>query len=232
VARRFTRALREAGLRVLPWVVGYAHRHLGRTGAWLERTARGLARLVARSGADGVHLDVEPPFGSFGQIPGAWLAALAARVRALRPDALISFAIHPVRTPAFPRGLDPAEVRPLLRVADQVVVMMYDTAIADPGVFARAIAEQVEALGDLAAGGRARLWMGAAAYPRHRARRFRHLHRPEVENVAATASALRSALRLSPHRTRWMGVAVFAEYSAQPEDWEALGRAWGGDPRR
>lgn len=228
-ARELVRRLRRAlpGIRILPWVYGDARRHLGRGQRWLRRTARRLARLVAHSGADGIHLDVEPPFGSFGQIPGARIAALVRELRRRAPGALVSVAIHPLRTPSFPRGLKARLVSPLVEVADQIVVMMYDTAMADPERFRRAVAEQVDALGRLAAGHRARLWMGAAAYPRHRAPRWRRLHDPRVENVAQTTAAFRSALAASAHAGRWMGVALFAHYSARDDDWEALRRGWG-----
>lgn len=227
-ARSLVRRLaRQApGVKVLPWVIGFTHRHLGRGQRWIDRTSRGLARLVARSGSHGVHLDIEPPFGSFGQLPGRRLADLARALKRRRPAALISFAVHPVATPSFPRGLRPENVRPLLAVADQVVVMMYDTALADPRRFARAVSEQVEVLGRLAAGHRVGMWLGAAAYPAHRGRRWRRLHQPQVENVAATARALTAALRASAHAARWRGIAVFARYSARQRDWEALGALW------
>jgi hypothetical protein len=228
-ARALVRGLRAAspGIRILPWISGYAHRHLGRGRAWRSRTARSLARLVRASGTHGIHFDIEPPFGSFGQIPGERLARLARAFRRAAPRSLVSFAIHPLATPSFPRGLARREVSALLAIADQVVVMMYDTAIADRALFRRAVVEQVRALAALARErGRARLWMGAAAYPAHRAPRFRALHDARIENVAGTAAAFREAVQEEHARDRWAGLAVFAHYSARPEDWRAL-RAMG-----
>jgi hypothetical protein len=231
-APTFVRRIKAAhpALRVLPWVVGYTHRHLGRGPLWITRTARALARLLDQSGADGVHLDIEPPFGSFGQIPGARVASLARALRSLRPGALISFALHPVATRSFPRGLRPHNVRPLLEVADQVVVMMYDTGIRDAKRFARAVQEQVERLGTVARGTAARLWMGAAAYPAHRSRRFRTLHDPTVERAGPTSRALREALAIAADRSRWAGIGLFAHYSASTADWDELRKAWEADP--
>jgi hypothetical protein len=223
-AARFVAALHAQSprIRILPWVSGYAHRHLGRGARFAERTARRLAQLVNESGADGIHIDIEPPFGAFGQIPGERIARLGHAFRRHAPGKLVSLAIHPMRTASFPRGLDPSHVRPLLAVADQVVVMMYDTGISRGDVFCRAIAEQVAALGRLAEGaGRVRLWMGAAAYPRH-GRRFRALHEPAVENVAMTTRSLRETVRGSPGAGPWVGIAVFAHYSARPSDWAPL----------
>jgi hypothetical protein len=227
--RAFVRGIKvgNPALRVLPWVIGYTHRHLRRGSVWIRRTARALARLLDQSGADGVHFDIEPPFGSFGQIPGARVASLARALRSLRPKALVSFALHPVATGSFPRGLRPDSVRPLLEVADQVVVMMYDTGIGAERKFARAVQEQVARLGELARGTAARLWMGAAAYPAHRSKRFRALHHPTVERVGPTARAVREALAISADRSRWVGIALFAHYSASAADWDELRVAWG-----
>ncbi len=154
--RRFLAiARREApGLRILPWVgglrVGYRRQREG-TIALADLVQR--QRIVAEcrglidEGFDGVHLNVEP-------VPDSnvdFLALLRALRTAVDPGILSVSAIRPgpVALPFAPNFFwTPAYYGRVASVADQIVVMAYDTALPTAPAYRRYLAWSAETVSE------------------------------------------------------------------------------------
>jgi hypothetical protein len=117
-------------LRVLPWVGGVLGEHvfLG-SPSWRRTFTADVARLLEdHPRMAGIHLNVEPlPSGS-----DAYLALLEELRQALPPDKLLSVAAYPpplIWQPGLDVHWNRAYYQKVAHHADQIVVMMYDTAL-------------------------------------------------------------------------------------------------------
>lgn len=217
------------GLKIIPWVYGFLNKHAfpERT-RWRSRAARDIIHLVGKLGADGIHMDVEPKFGSFGQIPGRAMARLLQILRRKAGRLFISLALHPLKSPSFSRGLEPASAQMLVAFADQITVMAYDTAISRARRFRHMVTEQIGLWQKLAflEKSRCRFLMGTATYDRHSNRRFRQLHDPRVENIRNTALGVAAGISLLSRPHSWDGLALFAGYTTDIKEWRTFKEYW------
>ncbi len=119
-----------AGVRVMPWVGGVLNKHVSLRSSLWRRTftadVRGLLEDHPRLA--GIHLNIEPlPSGN-----PAYLTLLEELRQAMPPDKVLSVAAYPppiVWQSGAEVHWDRATYQQVAQRVDQVVVMMYDTAL-------------------------------------------------------------------------------------------------------
>jgi spore germination protein YaaH len=180
-------------------------------------------RGLIDEGFDGVHLNVEPvPDNSL-----EFLALLRSLQTAVHPGILSVSAIRPgaVALPFAPNFFwTPAYYGRVARIADQIVVMAYDTALPTANAYRRYLAWSAqtvsEALDD--ASSECRVLMGVPTYdPRGM------MHREGVETPENALAGIVQGLRGRSGGT-FEGVALYAEWTTSEEDWDVYDRVWRG----
>jgi hypothetical protein len=216
-------------MKVLPWVgglrVGYRRSKPGTIDlADLGQRQRIVAecRGLMDEGFDGIHVNVEPVANG----DDDYLALLRALRAAVGTGILSLSATRPgPMAPAFaPNFFWTADYYArIAETADQVVLMTYDTAIPTPGLYRRYVgyaAAMVTA--DLARSSRARVLVGIPTY-----KDSGLMHRKGVETPENALIGVVSGLRGRAGGT-FEGVALYAEWTTDPEDWAVYERVWRG----
>jgi len=217
-------------LRVLPWVgglrVGYRRQRSG-TISLSDLTQR--QRIVAEvrglmdEGFDGIHLNIEPI--NNGNVE--YLALLRALRTAVGPGRVLSLAATrpgPVGIPLAPNFVwSPDYYARVAAVADQIVIMAYDTAIPTPPLYRRYLAWATASVAGalVASGSDARVLMGVPTYED-----YGLMHRAGVETLDNALLGVVDGLRGLGAGGTFEGVALYAEWTTDPEDWEAYERVW------
>jgi hypothetical protein len=230
-ARRLVAAIhREApSAKVIAWVFA-GNRRVTDTGvgevelgnAAVRRRMVGEARwLVTNCGFDGVQWDYEicddgdPHF----------LALLRETRAALPPGRLLSAAV-PIWLPApFERwGWSEHYFAQVAAHCDQVAVMCYDTGIYLPRGYVCLVRQQaIHVTRTIARGdSRCRVLLGLPSYGRGGLS-----HHAYAENLRLALKGVREGLA-DPRadRSAFAGVALFADYTTQPEEWETYRSLW------
>ena len=218
-------------MKVLPWVGGL------RLGTRRQRPGTlGLGdlgqrqRIVAEcrglidEGFDGIHLNVEPVDDGNDD----YLALLRA-LRTAVGDHILSLSTirpGPFSLPGAPNFLwTPAYYGRVAAIADQVVVMGYDTGLPTASLYkrytawaaARVTSELVEHRS------RARVLLGIPTYDE-----VSLMHRAGVETPANAISGIVSGLRGLGGGGTFEGVALYAEWTTDSADWAVYERLWRG----
>jgi len=217
-------------LRVLPWVgglrVGYRRQRSG-TISLSDLTQR--QRIVAEvrglmdEGFDGIHLNIEPI--NNGNVE--YLALLRALRTAVGPGRVLSLAATrpgPVGIPLAPNFVwSPDYYARVAAVADQIVIMAYDTAIPTPPLYRRYLAWATASVAGalVASGSDARVLMGVPTYED-----YGLMHRAGVETLDNALLGVVDGLRGLGAGGTFEGVALYAEWTTDPQDWEAYERVW------
>jgi Glycosyl hydrolases family 18 len=232
--RAFLAAAREAapGLRVLPWVggvrVGYRRTRPGTVDLGdLGQRQRIVAecRGLIDEGFDGVHVNVEPV--DDGNVE--FLALLRALRTAVGPDHTLSLsAIRPAPfpVPGMPNFFwAPEYYARVAAVADQIVVMAYDTALPTPALYRRYIAYAASSTTSALSGGpsRARVLMGVPTYTE-----TGFMHRAGVETMENALLGVVAGLRGVGGGGTFEGVALYAGWTTDAREWEVYERVWRG----
>jgi phosphopantetheinyl transferase (holo-ACP synthase) len=231
--RRFLAVSRRAApsIRVLPWVgglrVGYRRQRVGSLDlADLVQRQRIVAecRGLMDEGFDGIHLNVEPV--DDGNVD--FLSLLRALRTAVGTGILSVSAIRPgpMRVPVAPNFFWTPDY--YVRVAhdtDQVVVMSYDTAIPTPALYRRYAAYAASTLTTRlhAADARARVLVGVPTYDETGL-----MHRADVETLENALVGVVAGLRGQGRGGTFEGVALYAEWTTDEEEWSAYERFWRG----
>jgi hypothetical protein len=216
-------------MKVLPWVgglrVGYKRSKPGTIDlADLGQRQRIVAecRGLMDEGFDGIHLNVEPIANG----DDDFLALLRALRAAVGTGMLSLSATRPgPMAPAFaPNFFWTADYYArIAETADQVVLMTYDTAIPTPGLYRRYVAYAAAMVtADLARSSRARVLVGIPTY-----KDSGLMHRKGVETPENALIGVVSGLRGRAGGT-FEGVALYAEWTTDPEDWAVYERVWRG----
>jgi hypothetical protein len=216
-------------MKVLPWVgglrVGYKRSRAGTIDlADLGQRQRMVAecRGLMDEGFDGIHLNVEPiPNGNDDFV--ALLRALRASVGTgiLSLSATRPGPIAPAIAPNFFWTAD--YYARIADAADQVVLMTYDTALPTPGLYRRYVAyASATVTANLARSSRTRVLIGIPTYDETGL-----MHRKDVETPENALLGVVSGLRGRAGGT-FEGVALYAEWTTDPEDWEVYERVWRG----
>jgi glycosyl hydrolase family 18 (putative chitinase) len=216
-------------MKVLPWVgglrVGYKRSRPGTIDLGdLGQRQRIVAecRGLMDEGFDGIHVNVEPVANG----DDDYLALLRALRTAVGTGILSLSATRPgPMAPAFaPNFFWTADYYARIAdTADQVVLMTYDTAIPTPGLYRRYVAYAAAMVtANLARSSRARVLVGIPTY-----KDSGLMHRKGVETPENALIGVVSGLRGRAGGT-FEGVALYAEWTTDPEDWAVYERVWRG----
>jgi hypothetical protein len=217
-------------LRILPWVgglrVGYK-RHRRGTVSLADLTQR--QRIVAEvrglmdEGFHGIHLNVEPV--NDGNVE--FLALLRALRNAVGPGRTLSLAAirpGPMGIPFAPNFVwSPDYYARVSAVSDQIVIMAYDTAIPTPPLYRRYLTWSTASVAGalVASGSDARVLMGVPTYED-----YGFMHRRGVETIDNALYGIVAGLRGLGAGGTFEGVALYAEWTTDDEDWAAYERIW------
>jgi hypothetical protein len=236
--RAFLAAARSVSpdFQVLPWVgglrVGWRRTRAGTINlADLAQRQRMVAEVrgLIDEGFDGIHLNVEPV--DDGNVD--YLALLRALRTAVGPDHTLSVsATRPGPFALFfaPNFLwSPGYYARVGALADQLVVMAYDTGLPTPGLYRRYVAwaarETTHTLVESKA--RARVLIGIPTYDETGI-----MHRAGVETPTNALLGVISGLRGVGGGGTFEGVALYAEWTTDDAEWAAYERLWRGRPAR
>ncbi|HEY7514896.1 MAG TPA: glycosyl hydrolase family 18 protein [Vicinamibacteria bacterium] len=232
--RAFLASARRAapGLKVLPWVgglrVGYRRQ---RPGSLDLRDLGQRQRIVAEcrglidEGFDGVHLNVEPVDDGNDDFL-ALLRALRPAVGDARILSLSAIRPGPVAIPGAPNFVwTPGYYARVAAVADQVVVMAYDTALPTSALYRRYTAWAAGAVTRelVARRSRARVLLGIPTYDESGL-----MHRKGVETPENAIPGIVAGLRGLGGGGTFEGVALYAEWTTDATEWAAYERLWRG----
>jgi hypothetical protein len=215
-------------LKVLPWVGGIRRGtrrsiDLGDLGQRQRIVAE--CRGLIDEGFDGIHVNIEP----LDDGNDDFLALLRALRTAVGPDRILSLAVmppSPFAIPTAPTFLWTTDYyRRVAGVADQIVVMAYNTALPTQSLYRRYVAYAAEAgtKAILKAHSPARLLMGVPTYDEHGL-----MHRAGVETPENAILGIVAGLRGLGGGGTFEGVALYAEWTTDPEEWAAYDRLWRG----
>jgi hypothetical protein len=218
-------------MRVLPWVgglcVGYKRTRNG-TIDLLDLSQR--QRIVAEcrglmdEGFDGIHLNVEPvPNGA-----DNFLALLRALRPAVGSAGILSVTVTrpaPYSVPTTHNFLwTPGYYARVAAVADQLVVMGYDTALPTRALYQRYMAYVAQtATSALASNARARVLIGIPTYDATGL-----MHRAGVETIDNALLGIVWGLRKSGSDGTFEGIAVYADWTTGDAEWRTYETLWRG----
>lgn len=209
-------AERAPELGVHPWTGGVYERDIDlNDGPRLQRWMDEVLALPIQ----GVQLNVEP----MPEQP-AYLALLRAW-KARLGDRTLSVAAYPPPTPLHPFPdvhWSLAFLREVCLIADELAVMAYDTALAEPQPYTALVAEWTRALATLPPPeeGGCLIWIGVPAYEDDVG-----WHRPDAETLAAGIAGVNRALDEAwPAHVR--GVALYASWTLDAEEWATYDADW------
>jgi spore germination protein YaaH len=184
-------------------------------------------RGLVDEGFDGVHVNVEPV--DDGNVE--FLALLRALRTAVGADRLVSVsAIRPAPfalplAPNFAWSLD--YYGRVAAVADQVVVMAYDTALPTTGLYRRYVAYAAAAVTRtlVERRSRARVLMGVPTYDETGL-----MHRARAESPENALYGIIAGLRGVGGGGTFEGVALYAGWTTDDAEWALYERVWRGQP--
>lgn len=230
-ARRLVAVLRREAPRVkaIAWVFT-GNARLASTGIGEVDLAKPAVRramvqeaqwLVIACGFDGVQWDYE--IGANGDPD--FLRLLRETRAALPPGKLLSAAVPMWLPRPFQRwGWSEAYFSQVAAACDQIAVMEYDSGIYLPRGYVWLVHQQAVRVTTAAARGnpRCRVLLGVPTYGRGMLS-----HNPWAENIRMALTGVRQGLAdPRAHRDAFAGVAVFADYTTQPEEWATYRQLW------
>ena len=202
------------GLRVLPWIGGPLHSSADPADpAWRARfCAEAASLLKAHPRLGGLQVNIEPmPSGN------ADFLTLLTEMRAVIPSGkIISVAAYPPPTrwqPIPDVHWEQSYFREVARRVDQVVVMMYDTALTRPKLYTRLMADWTEEVLEWSEG--KLILLGVPTYDDAHT----EYHRPEVENLNNALRGIHAGLRRQGVPSHYQGVAIYCEWETASEEW-------------
>jgi hypothetical protein len=182
-------------------------------------------RGLIDEGFDGVHVNVEP----VGDGDVEFVALLRALRTAIGPEHTLSVSAirpGPMALPGAPNFLwSPDYYARVGAVADQVVVMAYDTALPDANLYRRYVAWASGSVTRtlVGSGASARVLMGVPTYDP-----TGMMHRAGVETPANALLGVISGLRGVGGGGTFEGVALYAEWTTDADEWATYERLWRG----
>jgi hypothetical protein len=224
------------GLRVLPWVgglrQGYRRTRVGSLDlADLGQRQRIVAecRGLIDEGFDGIHVNVEP----VGDGNVEFLALLRALRTAVGDTRMLSVsAIRP--GPFAPPGgrnffWTLGYYERVATLVDQVVIMSYDTGLPTAGLYRRYVSWAASAVTRALARSRsrARVLLGVPTYDQKGL-----MHRAGVETPENALLGVIAGLRGVGGGGTFEGVALYAEWTTDEDEWRSYERLWRGQDGR
>jgi len=235
--RSFLAAARRVApeMKVLPWVgglrVGYKRTIQGTLAlADVGQRQRILAecRGLMDEGFDGVHVNVEP----IGDGNVDFLALLRALRTAVGPDRILSLSATRPGPVSLPVARNFFWTIPyyerVASVADQVVIMAYDTALPTPILYRRYVSYAAARVTStfVRSNARARVLVGIPSYDETGI-----MHRAGVETLENGLLGTVAGLRGVGGGGTFEGVALYAEWTTGPEEWAVYERVWRGQDK-
>jgi hypothetical protein len=232
--RAFVDAARRAapGMKVLPWVgglrVGYRRTRAGSVDlADLGQRQRIMAecRGLMDEGFDGLHVNIEPV--NDGNVE--FLALLRAVRTAVGPDRILSLSAirpGPFGLPVAPNFVwSPDYYSRVASIADQVVVMAYDTGLPTSNLYRRYVAYAAGSVTRTLLRSRepARVLMGIPTYDE-----TGFMHRAGVETPENALLGIVAGLRGVGGGGTFEGIALYAEWTTDDSEWGVYERLWRG----
>jgi hypothetical protein len=231
--RAFLAAARRVApdMKVLPWIggvrVGYRRMRAGTvdlTDITQRQQIMAESRGLVDEGFDGVHLNVEPV--DDGNVE--FIALLNALRTAVGPDKILSVSTVRPAPMAIPGARNFVWTAPYYRrvaaVADQIVVMVYDTGLPTTALYQRYVSYasrlMTETLGPQS---RTRVQLGVPSYDETGL-----MHRAGVETLENALLGVVSGLRGAGHGGTFEGIAIYAEWTTDIPEWGAYERIWRG----
>ena len=219
-------------LKVLPWVgglrTGYRRTRVGTVNlADLGQRQRIVAecRGLVDEGFDGIHVNIEPIDN--GNVE--FLALLRALRTAVGPERVLSLSAirpGPIALPLAPNFLWTVDYYARVgAIADQIVIMAYDTALPTPALYRRYLAYAASAVarGLLEARSEARVLIGIPTYDETGL-----MHRGDVESPENALAGVVAGLRGLGAAGTFEGVALYAEWTTDEAEWATYERLWRG----
>lgn len=231
-SRRLVRTVHASAprLRCIAWV--YAGNRLGMGAVDLSKAAvrrRMVAEavwLVTICGFDGIQWDYEIcPDGDSN------LLALLRETRTALPEGKLLSVATPLWLPypVGPHGWRSPMFAKVASTSDQVVVMAYDSGMYLPRAYAALVRAQVDHIVPAARGANpaCKVMIGVPTYAS--GGRSHHAH---AENLRMALLGIRAGAKdVKATGCPAPGVALFAEYTTQPDEWELYHRWWAAPQR-
>jgi hypothetical protein len=219
-------------VKVLPWVGGLRVGWKRVRPGTIDLDDMGQRqRMVAEcrglvdEGFDGVHLNIEPIDDGNDE----FLSLLQAVRTAVGPKALLSVSTThpgPIRLMIAPNFLWTREYYGRVgAIADQVVVMAYDTAIPTASLYRRYLSYAARSVTEemIRSNARARVLVGIPTYDESGL-----MHRAGVETPANALLGVVAGLRGVGGGGTFEGVAIYAEWTTDESEWDTYDRLWRG----
>ena len=205
------------GFRVMPWIGGPSGSQV-RIGdlKWRANFVKAvLDLLAAHPRLAGVHINIEPMTSG----DANFLVLLDELRIALPKDKLISIAAYPP-----PTWFQPSEdvhwsqdyFRQVARRANQMVVMMYDTALQKPRLYQHLIAGWTDEVLDWS--GDTPVLLGVPTYDDPGV----DYHNPKVENLPNALLGIHRGLAHKPLPGNYQGIAIYCEWETDTNEWQYL----------
>jgi hypothetical protein len=203
------------GFRVMPWVGGVLNDQcFPKIPGWRAAFIHSIQELLqAHPRLSGIHLNIEPwPSGN------PELLTLLDELRAaLPPGKVLSVAAYPPPTRWHPYPevhWEQDYYREVARRADQLAVMMYDTALHTRKVYAWLMARWTREI--LAWSGQTPILLGLPAYDDAGV----GYHHPDVENVSTGLWGIHAGLDSEPLAPNYQGVALYSDWELDTSEWQ------------
>ena len=209
-----------AGVRVMPWTGGVVGKTCRiRDATWRRRFVQSVVELLVRHPRfAGVHVNIEPCESGNQD----FLKLLDGLRQALPNRWLLSVAAYPPplwTQPFADVHWEPAYLREVARRADQVAVMLYDTALPWPRVYQHVVRRWTHEV--LTAGTPAAVLLGVPAYDDGGS----GYHAPTIENLTNALRGIHAALDAYPTLPEsYQGVAIYCEWEMDAAEWDHWGR--------
>ena len=220
------------GMKLLPWVgglrIGYRRQRPGTVNLRDLGQRQSMAaecRGLIDEGFDGIHLNVEPVDDGNDD----YLALLRSLRTAVGSDRILSLSAirpGPVEIPIAPNFFwTPDYYVRVASVADQIVVMAYDTGLPTAGLYKRYAAWAASTVTSRLVGhkSRARVLLGIPTYDETGL-----MHRAGVETPSNAVVGIVAGLRGLGGGGTFEGVALYAEWTTDADDWAVYERMWRG----
>jgi hypothetical protein len=204
-----------AGFRVMPWTGGVVDKTCRiRDATWRRYFVESIIGLLVRHPRfAGVHLNIEPCESGNQD----FLQLLDGLRQALPDRFLLSVAAYPPPLwwqPFHAVHWDASYLRQVAQRADQLAVIMYDTALPWPRAYQRVMRRWTHA--GLANAAHASILLGVPAYDDAGT----GYHDPAVENLANALLGIHAALDAYPALPEpYQGVAIYCEWEMDEAEW-------------
>ena len=226
---------------ILPWVGGIINKTVFVDNPqWVSNAVNDTSRLLKTLGLNGVHINFE--FFTY-QISDEFYPGLRGiehygedeirffrELRAVLPQAFISTVVVSTapQTKPWKRKNTFEEIREMSKLVNQVAILCYDTSINEQDVFRESYRDQ---LADIAKWKEppdveCQFLFGLGTFiNKEELWKFRDL---EIEGISNTLMTLKNLIvETRPNRTNLVdGLAVFAEWTTDKQEWKELRRHW------